>query len=120
MTATKTSGAVYALRASSRCVQPRPGNNIHTNGKAAADMNESSASQIVREAGEAARQAARWADPLTEAERDELAGALARAFARYDFKNWDSYGTSDPARVMAAAECRDLRLDVIGRRGVYG
>lgn len=82
-------------------------------------MPESIASRELREAGEAARQAARWTDPLTDAERTELAARLERAAGRYGFKDWNSYGTYDPARIRARAECRDLLMDVNGRTGVY-
>jgi hypothetical protein len=78
-------------------------------------MSESIASRDLREAGETARAAARWTDPLTQAERRVLAGRLLRASRRYGFKEND--GTYSPARVIAAAECRDLHRDVTGRAG---
>ena len=82
-------------------------------------MSESIASRQLREDGEAARQAARWTDPLTQAERTELAAKLTSAAERYGFKDWNSYGTYSPSRIMARAECRDLIMDVNGRNGVY-
>jgi hypothetical protein len=82
-------------------------------------MSESVASREIREAGETARQAARWADPLTQAERAELAARLTKAMEGCSFKDWNSYGTYSPARVMAKAEFRDLLMDVNGRTGTY-
>lgn len=82
-------------------------------------MSESIASRDLRDAGEAARQGARWTDPLSDGERRELAAKLYRAAKRYGFKDWNSYGTYSPARGSAAAECRDLLMDVNGRTGVY-
>jgi hypothetical protein len=75
-------------------------------------MCESVVSRELREAGEAARRAARWIESLTGAERTELAAKLTRAADRYGFKDWNSYGTYDPARVMAAAEARSLAADL--------
>jgi hypothetical protein len=80
-------------------------------------MSESVVSREIREAGEAARQAARWADPLTLAERVALAVKLTRGMNRCGLKEWNSYGTYSADRVMVKAELRDLIMDVNGRTG---
>jgi len=66
-----------------------------------------------------------WADPLTRAERAELARKLARACKRF----WDATDGIAPANgcyysehghqlVMASAEMSDLHLDVTERAEV--
>lgn len=67
-----------------------------------------------------------WADPLTRAERTEL----ARRLARYCHRFWDAAWPRDPAALMAisadlgdslmqaSAEMADLRLDVTERAEV--
>jgi hypothetical protein len=79
-------------------------------------MYESTASRQLREAGQATREAASWANPLSRTGRRQLAAKLARASERYGFKDRD--GTYSPSRVMASAECSDLHLDVTERAAV--